>query len=83
MELLITLGNRLKSLREQAGMTQKETAELLGCTTSHYQKIEYGKVNISVTSLATAAEHFHVSADYLLGRTDQREQGKAIRKVRS
>ena len=54
-------------------MKQKDMAELLDCTPSHYQKIEYGKVNVSVSMLDFLAEHFGVSTDYLLGRTENRE----------
>ena len=73
MELLKILGERLKDLREEADLTQKDMAGKMGCTTSHYQKIEYGKVNISASMLNFLADYFHVSADYLLGRTDNRE----------
>lgn len=71
MEILATMGKRVQALREEKGLTQKGMAELLGCTTSHYQKIEYGKVNIPTTTLAFFADYFNVSADYLLGRTDE------------
>lgn len=71
--MLKLMGERLKALREANALTQKDLAGLLGCTPSHYQKIEYGKVNVSVTVLHLLAEHFQVSADYLLGRTDNRE----------
>lgn len=80
MELLKIMGERLKSLREQNSLTQKDMAVLLDCTASHYQKIEYGKVNISVSMLNFLADHFCVSADYLLGRTDrERMEGKCKR----
>lgn len=72
MELLKIMGERLKALRENHHLMQKNMAELLDCTPSHYQKIEYGKVNISVSMLNFLADHFDVSADYLLGRTDKR-----------
>nr|WP_279285666.1 helix-turn-helix transcriptional regulator [Colidextribacter sp. OB.20] len=67
------MGNRLKALREGSHLKQKDMAELLDCTPSHYQKIEYGKVNVSVSMLDFLAEHFGVSTDYLLGRTENRE----------
>ena len=35
---------RLKKLRKDKKKKQSEMAELLGCTTSHYQKIEYGEI---------------------------------------
>ena len=45
-------------------------AELLGVTERHYQKIEYGHINVSATTLILLADYFHVTTDYLLGRED-------------
>ncbi len=73
MEILQTMGTRVQALREEKGLTQKGMAEILGCTTSHYQKIEYGKVNIPTTTLVFFADYFNVSTDYLLGRKDRRK----------
>lgn len=73
MEILQNLAQRIKLLRSESKLTQKEMAELLNCTHSHYQKIEYGKVNISSTTLAFLADYFHVSVDFLLGRTENRD----------
>ena len=64
---------RLKQLRSEKHMTQREMAALLGCTERHYQKIEYGEINLPTLDLITLADCFDVSADYLLGRTDRRE----------
>lgn len=73
MEILTVLGQRVKALRKAAKKKQWEMAEEMGCTTSNYQKIEYGEVNIPTTSLAFLAEYFGVSTDYLVGRTDDPE----------
>jgi len=73
MEILLILGQRLRTLRNAAGKKQKEMAEMMGCTVSNYQKIEYGHVNIPATNLALLAEYFNVSTDYLVGRTDNPE----------
>ena len=62
---------RLKKLRKDKKMKQSEMAELLGCTTSHYQKIEYGEINIPGISLMILADYFGVTTDYLLGRSDE------------
>ena len=48
-------------------------AELLGVTERHYQKIEYGHINVSATTLILLADYFHVTTDYLLGREDTDE----------
>ena len=72
MEPLTSFADRLKALRRQKKQTQKDMAALLGCTVSNYQKIEYGQVNIPITTLITLADYFGVSADYLLGRSEAR-----------
>lgn len=64
--------DRIKTLRKEKKRTQKDMAELLHCTDRHYQMIEYGQVNIPVTTLMGLADYFGVSTDYLLGRTDRR-----------
>lgn len=72
MEILKIMGNRIKELRKEKRLRQTEVAELLEVTPQHYQKIEYGKVNISALTLCTLADYFGVSTDYLLGRSEER-----------
>lgn len=45
---------------------------MLDVTTNHYQKIEHGKVNISISALDLLANLFGVTTDYLLGRIGER-----------
>ena len=59
---------RLKPLRQEKKVTQKAMAELLGCTERHYQKIEYGQINLPATTMMFLADYFGVTTDYLLGR---------------
>lgn len=66
--ILPSLAERLKPLRKAKGKTQKEMSELLQVTERHYQKIEYGHINISATMLIALADYFQVTTDYLLGR---------------
>ena len=71
MEIILTsLAQRIKPLRKAKKVTQKQMAELLDCTERHYQKIEYGHINISATTLIKLADFFGVTTDYLLGRDD-------------
>ena len=58
----------LKSARKAKGMTQQAVADYLGITLRHYQKIEYGKINLSALQLMELADFFGVTTDYLLGR---------------
>ena len=67
---LETFSIRLKELRKQKKCTQLEMAQLLGCTDRHYQRMEYGTVNLPVLTLIRLADYFGVSTDYLLGRED-------------
>nr|WP_207753893.1 helix-turn-helix transcriptional regulator [Pseudoflavonifractor phocaeensis] len=67
-----SLAERLKPLRREKGKTQKEMADFLDVTERHYQKIEYGHINISATLVIKLADYFQVSADYLLGRKDEK-----------
>lgn len=63
---------RLKELRKEKHLKQVEMAEILECTETHYQQIEYGHVNIPSLTLEALADYFNVSTDYLLGRSDDR-----------
>ena len=69
MEDVLTLfGQRLKELRKAKKLTQKELADLLKMTDRNYQRLEYGKINVSATVLVFLADFFHVTTDYLLVR---------------
>ncbi|MDE7218473.1 MAG: helix-turn-helix domain-containing protein [Oscillospiraceae bacterium] len=61
---------RLKELRSKKKIKQAEMAGILGCTPNHYQKIEYGQINVPSTNLMILADYFGVTTDYLLGRSD-------------
>ena len=65
---LIESGRRLRDLRERKGLKQREMAEVMGLTLRHYQRFEYGEVNIPATTLNFFADFFGVTTDYLLGR---------------
>ena len=78
MEVILPgLAKQLKPLRQSKGMTQKQMAELLGCTEQHYQKTEHGNAYVPATHLIFFAYFFGVSPDYLLGRDGADTQGGA------
>ena len=72
MKTLEVFGARLKELRKERRIYQREMGELLGVTLRHYQKIEKGEINISALMLCALADHFGVTTDYLLGRCEER-----------
>jgi transcriptional regulator with XRE-family HTH domain len=66
------IGERLKQLREKAGLKQKEMAEFLEIGKPGYNRIETGKVDITLKHLLKIAGKFEVSLDWLiLGRKDE------------
>lgn len=72
-EKLKVFGARLKELRKERKIKQTEMAEAMGLAPRNYQRMEYGKTNVTATTLLFLCDYFQVSADYLLGRTDDRE----------
>lgn len=72
METLQILGQRLRELRKEKHVLQREMAEILGITEVHYRRVEAGKVNIPTLTLCTLADYFGVTTEYLLGRSEQR-----------
>ena len=64
------LPERLKLLRLEIKLTQKEIAEKLGMSQQAYAVWETGKRNPNQKTLNLLSDFFNVSTDYLLGNTD-------------
>lgn len=67
------LGKRLKQLRDEFGFDQKEMGRKLNITSSAYGYYEQGRNEPPLETLVKIAEIFNVTTDYLLGRSDIRE----------
>ena len=63
---------RIKDLREDSDMVQKEIADLLGIDQRVYSNYETGKREIPVHHLITLANFYKTSTDYILGRTNNK-----------
>lgn len=61
---------RLRELREDRDLTQKEIALILHCSQRIYSDYETGKVKLSEDTLCRLALYHQTSIDYLLGLTD-------------
>ena len=70
MRTVIIFKDRLKQLRTQAKLQQKELGAQIGLSANAISMIETGNRETSFEKLVQLAEYFHVSADYLLGITD-------------
>lgn len=60
---------RIRDMREDADMTQGQVAELLGIAQTVYSRYERGYQTIPLKLLIQLADHYHVSLDYLVGRS--------------
>lgn len=58
---------RLKDMREDNDLKQKEVAAILNIDQRVYSNYEIGKREIPVHLLIKLAQHYKVSVDYLLG----------------
>ena len=65
---------RLKDLREDHDLMQKEVAAVLGIDQRVYSNYETGKREIPLHHLITLADFYHTSLDYLAGRTSKQHE---------
>ena len=61
---------RIRDLREDHDLTQRQVAEMLGMSQTGYSKYETGENDIPTAILIKLANYYKTSVDYLLGRTD-------------
>jgi len=69
---MVDFGKKLKELRLQAGLTQKELAERIGVTKSVVSYYELQERHPSPDMLVKLAAVFHVTTDFLLGIDNQK-----------
>ena len=62
---------RIKDMREDKDLLQKDVAEFLNISQTNYSKYELGKINIPINTLRKMAIFFDTSIDYLSGLTDE------------
>lgn len=65
-----TYKERIRELREDNDLTQEETASKLGIRYNVYQRYELGTSKMPIHHLIKLAQIYNVSADYILGLTD-------------
>lgn len=65
---------RIKDLREDKDMKQRQLAEILKTTQSYYAQYENEKRPLPIEHLITLCRYYNVSADYILGFTNEPKQ---------
>ena len=66
--------NRIKSLRLEAKITQQDLAKALNVHQTAVSQWETGRTNPDMSVVTMLADHFNISTDYLLGKTDTYNQ---------
>ena len=64
---------RIRDLREDRDLKQKQIAEYLHCDQSLYSKYERGEREIPLNVIILLAKYYNTSIDYLVGMTDNPE----------
>lgn len=65
---------RIRGLREDKDLTQKEMAKILNCSQQVYSNYELGQRDIPTDILIKLAIFHNVSVDYLLNLTDKKSR---------
>ena len=63
---------KIRDLREDKDLTQKQIAKILNCSQRIYSNYERGEVDIPTQVLIKLAEFHGTSVDFLLGLTDEK-----------
>ena len=63
---------RIRELREDRDLTQKQVAQMLGMSQTGYSKYETGENDIPTQVLIHLADFYDTSVDYLLGRVEKK-----------
>ena len=74
--------NRIKKLRQERGETLEKLAKYLNVTIQTISNYENEKRDITPEVIIKLAEYFDVSTDYLLGKTDKRNNDIDLSNVR-
>ena len=63
---------RIRDLREDSDLTQKQMADILNCSQQVYSNYELGQRDIPTAILIALAKYHNTTTDYILGLTDNK-----------
>lgn len=76
MMAVVTYRDRLRNIREDRDLTQAELGKLLNKSQQGYNHIEAGRAELKIDDLIKLCKFYNLSADYLIGLTDQKRTYK-------
>jgi len=81
MNLLVSLGKRIQSIREKQGLTQEQLEEKTGVNTKYISSIERGQKNVTVKTLMKIANGLNVEPFELFLLSEEVGSERAARKA--
>lgn len=63
---------RIRDLREDRDLAQREIAQMLGMSQTGYSKYETGENDVPTQVLIKLADFYGTTTDYILGRTNEK-----------
>lgn len=64
---------RMRNLREDNDLTQKEVGKIINKSQQGYSHIEDGRAELKIEDLIKLCDFYNVSADYLIGRCENQK----------
>lgn len=64
---------KIRDIREDKDLTQKQISKILDCTQQTYSRYETGEITIDIYNLIKLAKYYNTSTDYLLGLTNEKK----------
>lgn len=68
---------RIKEIREDRDLTQKQIGKILNKSQQGYNHIEAGRAELKIDDLIILCKYYNLSADYLIGLTNVAKSYKA------
>lgn len=68
---IMIIAQRIKELRNEKGLCQRQVAEMVGCSQSMITRWEKEECEPTASAILRLAETFDCTCDYLLGKTDE------------
>lgn len=76
----MSIGNKLRGLRESSGYTSKQVSEFININPSTYSKLENDKKSIDIDELRALTKLYNISADEILGTDEEEDIIKYMKK---
>ena len=70
----IIVGERLKALRKEKGISQTALGNVIGITKASVSDLEHGRQSTTLENLYILAQYLDTTSDYLLGLSNGRER---------